>query len=305
MSGPLLAGLAAGALWGVVFVAPKVLEGFAPFEIALGRYAAYGAVCAVIAAATWPTFRRVLTWRNVAMAVLLAALSNSVYYALVVLAVRDAGVAPTSLAIGTIPLWLAMLGRFEAHVPQPPRMRLVAPLVLIGAGIGLINVDAFARLETGEHFVRGASAALAALVCWTAYPILNARFLKRHRGIPNVAWTNLLGLATVLGLLPVLPFVAAPDAALAERDGMAFVLWCAVMGFGSSWLATWLWNHASSQLPVSLAGQLIVSETLFALAYGFALDARWPSVAELAAIAAFTAGIVLAVRAFIELYVTS
>ncbi|MFN7130867.1 MAG: hypothetical protein ACK4N5_02215, partial [Myxococcales bacterium] len=100
----------------------------------------------------------VLTWRNAAMAVLLAALSNSVYYALVVVAVRDAGVAPTSLAIGTIPLWLAMLGRFEAHVPQPPRMRLVAPLVLIAAGIGLINADAFARPETGEHFARGASA---------------------------------------------------------------------------------------------------------------------------------------------------
>jgi drug/metabolite transporter (DMT)-like permease len=299
MSGPLLAGLAAGALWGVVFVVPKLLEGFAPFEITLGRYAAYGAVCAAMAAATWPTFRRVLTWRNVAMAVLLAALSNSVYYALVVVAVRDAGVAPTSLAIGTIPLWLAMLGRFEAHVPQPPRMRLVAPLVLIAAGIGLINADTFARLETGEHFARGALAALAALACWTAYPILNARFLKRHRDIPNVAWTNLLGLATVLGLLPVLPFVAAPDAAaVGGRDWAPFVLWCAVMGFGSSWLATWLWNHASSRLPVSLAGQLIVSETLFALAYGFALDARWPSATELAAIAAFTAGIVLAVRAF-------
>ncbi len=168
MRGPLLAGLAAGALWGIVFVAPLLLDGFAPFEITLGRYAAYAAVCAVHAAATWPTFRRVLTWRTVALAALLAALSNSVYYALVVVGVRDAGVAPASLALGTIPLWLAMLGRFEAHVPQPPRMRLVAPLALIGAGIGLINADAFARLETGGHFARGALAALAALVCWTA-----------------------------------------------------------------------------------------------------------------------------------------
>ncbi len=100
------------------------------------------------------------------------------------------------------------------------------------------------------------------------------------------------------GLLPVLPFVATPAVAAGERDWAPFVLWCALMGFGSSWLATGLWNHASSRLPVSLAGHLIVSETLFALAYGFAIDARWPSATELAAIAAFTAGIVLAARAF-------
>lgn len=298
MTGPVLAGLAAGALWGVVFIVPKLLDGFTAFEITLGRYAAYGAVCAIFAAATFSTFRRVLTWRNIAMAVLLAALSNSVYYALLVVAVRDAGVAPTSLAIGTIPLWLAMLGRFEAHALQPARTRLVAPLTLIAVGIALIHADAFARLASGEHFTRGALAALAALACWTAYPILNARFLKSHREIANVAWTNMLGLATVLGLLPALPFFDAAEAAGGERDWAALAIWCAVTGVGSSWLATWLWNHASSRLPVSLAGQLIVSETLFALAYGFALDARWPSATELTAIAAFTAGIVTAVRAF-------
>ena len=85
---------------------------------------------------------------------------------------------------------------------------------------------------------------------------------------------------------------------LASREGAAlFVLLCIGTGFGSAWLATILWNVASQRLSASLCGQLIVSETLFALFYSFAWDGRWPSVAQAAACALFTMGILASIKA--------
>ncbi|MCZ3100093.1 hypothetical protein NYZ00_19415, partial [Acinetobacter baumannii] len=39
-----LCGLLAGAFWGMVFIAPKLLPVFSPWELAIGRYLAYGLV---------------------------------------------------------------------------------------------------------------------------------------------------------------------------------------------------------------------------------------------------------------------
>ncbi|MGY0675691.1 EamA/RhaT family transporter, partial [Xanthomonas campestris] len=39
-------GMGAGALWGLVFLAPQLLAAFSPLQLALSRYLAYGAVAA-------------------------------------------------------------------------------------------------------------------------------------------------------------------------------------------------------------------------------------------------------------------
>jgi hypothetical protein len=57
------------------------------------------------------------------------------------------------------------------------------------------------------------------------------------------------------------------------------------IGLLSSWLGTLCWNRASSLLPTSLAGQLIVFETLAALSYAFWLRGHWPEPLTLAGIA--------------------
>ena len=38
----ILAGLAAGALWGLVFVSPRMVGGFSPVDLTAGRFVAYG-----------------------------------------------------------------------------------------------------------------------------------------------------------------------------------------------------------------------------------------------------------------------
>jgi drug/metabolite transporter (DMT)-like permease len=68
------------------------------------------------------------------------------------------------------------------------------------------------------------------------------------------------------------------------------------IGLFASWLGTLCWNEASQRLPTTLAGQLIVFETLAALAYVFALRARWPEPAVALGVVLLVAGVAWAVR---------
>ena len=64
----------------------------------------------------------------------------------------------------------------------------------------------------------------------------------------------------------------------------------------SSWVGTLCWNEASQRLPTSLAGQLIVFETLAALSYAFILRGEWPAPLTLAGIVLLIVGVLWAVR---------
>ena len=68
------------------------------------------------------------------------------------------------------------------------------------------------------------------------------------------------------------------------------------IGLFASWLGTLCWNEASQRLPTSLSGQLIVFETLSALAYAFAWKQRLPPPATVAGIALLVAGVMWALR---------
>lgn len=72
---------------------------------------------------------------------------------------------------------------------------------------------------------------------------------------------------------------------------------CIVTGIGAAWVATIFWNIASQRLSASLCGQLIVSETLFALLYAQLWDGAWPGAQPLLAAALFTLGILASIRA--------
>jgi drug/metabolite transporter (DMT)-like permease len=69
------------------------------------------------------------------------------------------------------------------------------------------------------------------------------------------------------------------------------------IGLFASWLGTLCWNEASQRLPTTLAGQLIVFETLSALTYAFALRGRAPPPITLLGIGLLVAGVAWALRA--------
>ena len=218
------------------------------------------------------------------------------YYLLLVLAIRDAGTEVPTLVIGTIPVWVMLLGK-PGHLRWPA---LLPGLVLTAAGLVLMMgaAQGLARSADAPHFWRGALFAGVSLVCWTAFAILNARWLKRHSQVQVTEWANWLGVATGLGALLLWAVAGSPLPQLvAQPDRGMFLALALGTGFGSAWLATILWNVASRRLSASLCGQLIVSETLFALFYSFAWDGQWPSASQLAACVLFTLGILASIKA--------
>jgi drug/metabolite transporter (DMT)-like permease len=84
--------------------------------------------------------------------------------------------------------------------------------------------------------------------------------------------------------------------AFAETRWTSFWLLSLGLAIGASWLGNGLWNAAAKRLPLTLSGQLIVFETLFALLYAFIYDARLPRPLETAAILLLVAGVCWSVR---------
>ena len=62
----ILAGLAAGALWGLVFVVPRMTPGLSAVDLTAGRFLSFGAVALLailltLKSAKLPTWRQALT----------------------------------------------------------------------------------------------------------------------------------------------------------------------------------------------------------------------------------------------------
>lgn len=302
-----LSGLAAGALWGFAFVVPKILVGFDSSLVALGRFLFFGVFSFGALFLNRKKLKAMISRESLAKAFLFALLGNSLYYYFLVLGIRYAGITASSLLIGLLPVTVAVAGSGFRITSK-----MIPSLTLIAWGVLMVNVHLF--LESGASHTAGAPAAgiegflgilflLGALFLWTWYAVANSRYLKRHPKISAEVWSSLTGAFTLI-FSPLIAFsqffssgsTMHLDLHYATGDMMAFLGWSALLGCGSSWLALWLWNIASQRLSTTLSGQLIVSETVFALLYGFILEHRFPSYIETVAIVSMILGVIWAIR---------
>lgn len=296
-----LCGLLAGAMWGLVFIVPEMLGAFSPLELAVGRYLAYGAMAFALLLPRLKSLFGTLVPGDYAALVRHALAGNIVYYMLLAAGVKYAGLAPTSLIIGMVPVVVTLMGRKD-HGALPLR-RLALPLLLVAAGIACINVDSFLHAgpaaSSGE-IALGVACAAGALLCWSWYALDNARYLKRNPHFSSAQWSALYGLST--GAIALLIGIASwlfsdPVPATPARDWSLFWTCNALLALGASVIGNQLWNVASRRAPVTLSGQLILFETLFALLYGFLYRAQGPRPLELAAIVLLVAGVTWSVHA--------
>jgi drug/metabolite transporter (DMT)-like permease len=300
-----LYGVLAGALWGTVFVVPRQLQEFSPLLLSAGRYVMYGLVSL---AALLPMLRRVwprLTRADLVALVKLALMGNLLYYLFLATAIHLVGIAPASLIVGVLPVTVTLLGRRDHGAV--PLARLVWPLAMIAAGIVCINVDVFtATSGAGASAstltkITGIGCAVGALVCWTWFAVENARYLHRNAHFSGNEWSVLWGVVTgALGGVLWLGILAMPAGVV--QESVAASRWTTfwqlnlALAIGASWLGNGLWNAAAKRLPLTLSGQMIVFETLFALLYGFIYDHRLPRTLEVAAIVLLVAGVSWSVR---------
>ena len=187
--------------------------------------------------------------------------------------------------------------------------RLALPLLLIAAGIACVHGSEWQRLGAGSLSTSGLgwgmALALAALVCWTWYPLRNAAWVQANPQVGSGTWATAQGLATLpMALVGMTAYMLLTgswvgDAPWGPRPWTYAGLMLAI-GLLSSWLGTLCWNRASSLLPTSLAGQLIVFETLAAMAYGFMHRAAWPQPWDWAGMGLLVAGVVVGTRLFVR-----
>ncbi|GAA1338517.1 DMT family transporter [Saccharothrix algeriensis] len=294
------AGVAVGVLanmaWGLAFLVPVLLAEFDPVVITVGRYLCYGLVSLVLVVVTRNRLRYPLpVWRS---AVLFAVAGNVGYYFFVVQGVALVGAPVVAVVIGTLPVTVALYGNLR-HRDHPFR-RLVPSLLLIGCGLVVVNaveVDwsgASGRGLAGQ--LLGVGCAVVALALWTWFGVANATFLKANPAISSAEWSTLVGVATLALSALATPFLLGRDVAGPGARLWWLVLGSLVLGLVVSWGGTLLWNRASTLLPVSVAGQLIVFETLSGLAYVYLATSRVPPWLEVVGIALVVAGVLIALR---------
>jgi len=318
--------LAAGLMWGLVFVTPLMLPEYPALLLTVGRYLAFGLIALPLALMDRRNLRA-FTKADWLEALKLSAIGNLLYYLLLASAIQRAGGPLPTMIIGTLPVVIAVTSnlRDARRDGKLPWARLLPSLALIACGIGLVNkVEIDALQAAGAHaqasaaaapaagiggdsggpdlarYAIGALLAVGAVACWTWYPLRNADWLRAHPDRNPRTWATAQGVATLplaavgyalaWGLLPAqyaLPF--------GPRPGL-FIALMASVGLFASWLGTLCWNEASQRLPTTLAGQLIVFETLSALSYAFLLRGTWPAPLTLAGVALLIAGVAWALR---------
>jgi drug/metabolite transporter (DMT)-like permease len=277
--------MAAGALWGLVLLAPKLLDDFSPLELTVGRYLLYGLIAAALLAPRWHEVVSRLGRREWQALAWLAFAGNTLCYVLVSSAVQIGGIAMTSLVIGFMPVAVTIIGSRDRDAV--PLRRLLPSLMFCAAGALCIGWQALTAPVSNSvaSQLAGLLCAVGGLASWTSYAVGNSRWLARLEHVSVHDWNLLTGVVTgaqTLALIPVAVLLNSSHHSVGAWAQFAAV--SAGLALLASILGNALWNRMCRLLPLTLVGQMILFETVFALLYGFLWERRMPTQLEAAAL---------------------
>lgn len=295
--------LSACFIWGLIFIVPQFMEGFSSLEVALGRYLFYGIISSVFLLSSRSFRFPTSVWIKAFTYALIVSIS---YYTCVVLALRYSSPAIAALILGIGPISIAVYGNWkerECHFKS-----LIFPVILIFTGLTIINLPHFSEAGFQSHYLIGLCCSILALTAWTWYAVSNSRFLKNHPEIGPDDWSTLIGVASLCWVLVIGVILGAFFGQEIEIEKyytfdqklISFLVGGAVLGFLCSWLGGSLWNRACLHLPISLAGQLTIFETIFGLYFVYLLEMRFPPIRECMGISLFLLAIFLGIHGFSE-----
>ncbi|EGF89453.1 hypothetical protein ABI_38670 [Asticcacaulis biprosthecium C19] len=289
--------MGAGALWGLVFLAPELARAFTPLQLTVGRYLAYGVISGVLIAPRWKSLVAVITGREWRALCWLALTGNTLYYIFLSSAVQTGGIAMTSLVIGFLPVAVTLIGS-RAHGAVPV-VKLLPSLLLCAGGAVCIGWQALAvPAQSPVAQLVGLLCAVGALISWTIYAVGNRHWLEKLGTVSAQDWNLLTGVVTGGQALLLIPIALVLDRT--HHDVSAWMQFASVsigVAVVASIIGNALWNRMSRLLPLTLVGQMILFETLFALIYGFVWEQRLPTVLEAAAFVLICAGVISCISA--------
>jgi drug/metabolite transporter (DMT)-like permease len=279
--------LGACFIWGLIFVIPQFMTGFSSIEVALGRYACYGIASACIFSKSWIKgylrFPRSI-WIN---AFCFSLISTIVYYTAVVLSLRYSNPAICALILGISPVTIALYGNWKKR--ECSFKSLIPSSILIFIGLIIINAPHFASNGPHSDYIVGLACSFVGLIAWSWYAVANSKFLKNNPTISSNDWSTLMGVATLIWvILCSLALIVAFDDQIIDVNkyliynthSTNYLIGSAILGIVCSWWGAYLWNQASLLLPISLAGQLTIFETIFGLLFVYTLAQYLPPLIE-------------------------
>ena len=296
--------LCACFIWGFIFVIPQFMTGFSSLEVTLGRYLFYSTISSLVFIKSFLQgtchFHRPI-WIK---ALLFSLVSTIGYYTFLVLALRYSSPAICALILGISPITIALYG--NSRQKEVAFKSLIAPSLLILLGLIIINTPHLESSSSPSCYILGLLFCILALISWSWYVVANSRFLKCHPEVRSSDWSTLIGVATIFWVIAfaAILIVFFEDQLHMEKyfifndELKRFLIGSAVLGLVCSWVGAFLWNKASFYLPVSLAGQLTIFETIFAVLFVFLITQSLPSPIEGIGIAILFAAIAYAIKKF-------
>lgn len=296
--------LCAGAMWGLNFIIPGLMSGFTPLEVTLGSFFFLGIVSCILLfrqGRKWDTIPRKL-WIQ---ATFYALIGNIIYCFFLVTGLRYSNGSVIALIIGLSPITISFYGNWR-HKECRNRL-LIIPSILIASGLICVNWEAFFSIsgQGGWEYAFGLFCGILALIAWNWYVVANAYFLKQNPTFCLTDWSNMIGVGTfvwVLIITPVFLVISKPEELLKysqfEPTFYYFLTGSFVIGVFCYWLGFYLWNRGSHALPVPLAGQLTIFETIFGILFYYLLNTALPTSLQFFGMIITLAGVCLSMHVF-------
>lgn len=279
------------------------MEGFSSFEVTLGRYFFYGTISLLIlchkllqGGCRYP----LAIWTKSFIYSIFASIG---YYTFVVLSMRYCSPAMCALILGTSPITISFYGNWkqqECHFKA-----LIIPSILILLGLVIINMPHLRMSISPWEYSIGIFCGFISLMAWSWYAVANSLFLKSHPHVASSDWCTLIGVSTLIWVMicaGIFFFIFADEELELDKFSTLtpllrnYLIGSSLLGFICSWLGAFLWNKASFHLPVSLAGQLTIFETIFGVVFVYAIAQELPPQTDCLGIAFLLSGIVYGIR---------
>lgn len=294
--------LIADAFWGLAYIVPIILYNNTAVEITFGRYFIYGIFSVVILFIENKKIYKLIRCTIWKSAFLFAFCGNVGYYLFLVISIKLTGAAISTLIIGLLPITVALYGNYINY--EFSFKKLLPSISIIFIGIFILDYASFKETTNTKFNMYGIFCSLIALCLWTWYAVANAHFLKENKEFTPKIWSTITGVAAlclmpffVLILKIILPqSIRFSQMIMVDNQSLKFWGSALVLGIIVSWIGTVLWNKASNALPVSLAGQLTVGETVFGLTYSFLIALRLPNIIEFIGILTVIFGVLFGIK---------
>ena len=253
--------------WGSAFAGIRAgLHSYSPTHLALLRFLAASAACAVIVVR--PGMRRPAL-RDVPRIVLLGLLGFAFYNIALNIGEQSIPAGPAALLIQTLPIWTAL----AAVIFLGERMRTWG---WIGIAVSFTGALVIALGKgSGITLSWAAGLILLASVSASAYNIIQKTMLDRYRPLEITTWAIWAG---TLLLMPFSGGLAGEIRAAPMADTLAVIY----LGVGPAALAYVTWAVVLSRLPASRASSILFVVPVIAFLVGWAWLGEAPNMNDLA-----------------------